>query len=173
MKGKRKGRLDKRAATQPQTPLRSMLRSSSPLHSRVHSGLAALKSGDRNYLAEEIRQQFADSMDLDAAMVSEYPQENRWDYLLGDSESGKVIAVEPHSARTDQISVVISKRRAARVHLREHVIEQREVARWIWVASGNVDFSRMDRAMQRLMLEGIRFVGRQVRRKDLEELDGG
>jgi hypothetical protein len=158
------------AADQPQTPLRALLRSSSPLRPFVRDGLAAVERGHRDYLAAELRRDFADSLDLDAAMRTSHPEANRWDYLLGHHRSDCVIGVEPHSARTDQVSVVIAKREHARAQLRGHLREQGQVAAWIWVASGRVDFLQIDRVRRQLDSVGVHFVGGQLRVDELERI---
>lgn len=160
----------KKSEVSQRTPITSALQDGSLLEPLVRSGLGAVESAHRGCLAEEIRPSFADSLNLDAAMSGSYPQENRWDYLLGHEASGQVIGVEPHSARTDQVSVVIAKRVAAGGHLRDHLREGARVAKWIWVASGRVDFLFQDRVKRRLASEGIDFVGGQVKAKDLQGL---
>jgi hypothetical protein len=106
-------------------------------------------------------------------MREEHPQENRWDYLLGHCPSGEVVAVEPHSARQDQVSTVIDKRTAARNHLRDHLREGVSVSRWLWVASGDVHFADTERARRRLDQNGIQFVGRKILPKHLPNRPAG
>ncbi len=158
------------ATSEVQTPIRAALRPESRLQVAVRDGLGAVESGHRDYLEEKIRTQFADSLELDAAMADAYPQDNRWDYLLGHAPSGCVIAVEPHSAKSDQVSTVIAKRTKAQAHLREHLRPGAKIAEWIWVASGRVDFSPFDRIKRQLDEKGIRFVGGQMKQKDLSAL---
>lgn len=76
-------------------------------------GLGAIKVAHRGYFEIAVRPAFADSLDLDEALKQGHEQENRWDYLLGHSPSGDVVAVEPHSAKPDEITTVIKKRSAA------------------------------------------------------------
>lgn len=152
------------------TPLRAALRPESSLQASVKDGLGAVQSAHRGYLAEELRSQFGDSLELDEAVRREHQRSNRWDYLLGHSPSGAVVGVEPHSAHTSEVRVVIAKRRAAMDHLRGHLRDGTRVAMWIWVASGRVDFLPFDRAKRRLDEAGITFVGTQVKAKDLSPL---
>jgi len=79
----------------------------------------------------------------------------------------KVIAVEPHSAKQDQISRVIEKRRQARDQLKAHLLPGARVTQWLWVASGSVQFADTEKARRLLDQNGIEFVGRQVRAKHL------
>ncbi len=157
-------------ADQAQTPLRAALTSNSALRSKVADGLAAVADSDRKFVSTDVRTHFADSLALDSAMESEHAQDHRWDYLLGHAASAALVGVEPHSAKTDQISTVIAKKQAARTQLQPQLRPGKKVRLWIWVASGNVAFAPFDRAMRRLAEAGITFAGREVRAKHLESL---
>jgi hypothetical protein len=71
--------------------------------------------------------------------------------------------IEPHTASDHEINVVVAKRRHAIEYLRNHFQQGHRIAKWFWVASGAVGFSRMDRARRRLDQNGIQFVGRVLR----------
>jgi hypothetical protein len=144
------------------TPVRRALQATSPLLSQVRDGLEAVKRKDRSYLAQDVRRAFADSLDLDAALQEKHPEENRWDYLLGHAPSEEVIGVEPHSAKQDEISTVIAKKKAAKAQLAEHLQSRKRVARWLWVASCKVHFADTEKARRLLDQNGIEFVGRRV-----------
>lgn len=96
------------------TPVRGALAEDSTLQPHVKDGLGAVRSAHKAYFAEAIRPAFADSIDIDEALQGGHEQENRWDYLVGHAASGAVVAVEPHSAKDDEVSTVIAKRTAAR-----------------------------------------------------------
>lgn len=153
--------------TPRETPIRSSLESGSSLRNGIEDGIRALQRAHRQYLATDIRESFADSLDLDKAMQEDYDQENRWDYLLGHTQSATVIGLEPHSARHDQITTVIQKRAAARQQLRGHLKDGVRVTVWLWVASGRVHFADTERARRRLDQSGIEFVGKRVLKKHL------
>jgi hypothetical protein len=147
------------------TPIRRSLLATSRLQPLVADGIQGLKREHHALIEEEIRAAFGDSLDIDEAFRPGHEQENRWDYLLGHHESGKLVALEPHSAGNKEISVVIEKREAARRHLRDHLRPGVIVSEWFWVASGNVDFRPLDKAITRLNQHGIRFVGKKFLRK--------
>lgn len=89
------------------TPIRSVLMSTSTLRDKVKDGLGAVETTHRGYLDKKICTDFADSLALDEALKEgEHSQANRWDYLLGHTPSAKIIGLEPHSAKTDQVSTV-------------------------------------------------------------------
>ncbi len=144
------------------TPVRSALNPTSPLQAKVADGLSAVNTAHRRCLDAGVRTDFADSLDLDDALRAEHPEENRWDYLLGHKPSGEVIALEPHSAKSDQVSTVIAKRRAAMEQLAGHLRAGARVSRWLWVASGRIHFADTEKARRELDEKGIEFVGNQV-----------
>lgn len=156
-----------RKKTVKKTPIRDALTDSSILQSRVHDGIAAMENSHRVYLAVDIRGGFGDSLDMDTSLQPAHPAENRWDYLLGHTPTRKLIAVEPHSAKEDQVSTIIRKRTAAKQQLVPHLKAGRRVDKWIWVASGSVQFSAFDKQIRRLDENGIEFAGKQVQAKHL------
>lgn len=149
------------------TPIRSALRKESTLLPLVVDGLGAVKNAHRDYFDAAIRQAFADSLDLDKAMQLGHEQANRWDYLLGHASSGNVVAVEPHSAKQDEITTVIKKRIAARKQMKDHLRDGARVTKWLWVASGRVHFANTEKARLRLDQHGIEFVGAKVTARHL------
>lgn len=129
--------------------------------------MGAVKRVDRDRFDAGIRADFADSLELDEAVRQDRDRENRWDYLLGHAPSDEVVAVEPHSARQDHVTKIIKKRAAARDQLREHLRDGARVAKWLWVASGEVQFADTDRARRQLDQHGIEFVGTRVMARHL------
>lgn len=109
-------------------PVRAALESSSSLVQHVQNGLGALDRSHRHLIAKDVGSEIGDSLDLDAALQPNFPNDHRWDYLLG--HSGKVVGLEPHSAKEDQISTVIDKRKAARDHLKTHLKPGAQVHAW-------------------------------------------
>ncbi len=149
------------------TPVREAIKDHSAILQFVQDGIGAVKRIHRRYLADDIRPKFGDSLDLDAALQQDHPEENRWDYLLGHTASTQVVGVEPHSAKQDEITTIINKRRAAKQHLAAHLKPGARVSKWIWVASGKVHFADTEKARRRLDQDGIEFAGAQVLAKHL------
>lgn len=145
------------------TVLSNALNPKSHLRGAVRPGLQALKKDHaRNLLHESIKSRFTDSIDLDESLRGSAPGEHRWDYLIGDGTSLSVIAVEPHSAHSSEVSVVIEKRNAALTHLRPHLRTGARIAAWYWVSSGPVNFLRYEKTLLQLEQHGIKFVGRTL-----------
>ena len=146
----------------PKTPVRVALLVDSPLRFLVVDGLGAVNAAHRDCFEGAIRRDFSDSLDLDEALQEGHEQENRWDYLLGHSPSGELVAVEPHSAKQDEITTVIKKRAAAREQLKSHLRDGVRIVKWLWVASGKVHFADTERVRRLLDQNGIEFVGTKV-----------
>jgi hypothetical protein len=159
----------KRSGRIPTTPLRAALRETSRLQALVHNGLSALKSADKVRFDRDVRDRLSDSLDLDDAMNQDvaYKDSHRWDYLVGDSHTHSVLAVEPHSAKSDEVSRVIEKRTAACEQLIPHMRPGATVAAWLWVASGSVQFADTPKERRRLDQAGITFVGKRIMMKHL------
>ena len=149
------------------TPVRAALDEKSALHSNVRDGLGAIDRAHHPKFDPAIRSGFGDSLDLDAAMQPQHPTANRWDYLLGHTPSGEIVAVEPHSAESHEVKVVIAKRKAALEQLRPHLRNGARVAAWIWVASGKNQFADTEKARRLLDQSGIEFVCPTVLAKHL------
>jgi hypothetical protein len=144
--------------------LTTALKSGSSLQPEIRPGLDALIKADRQLVAESERPKVGDSLDLDAATVQEFPNDHRWDYLLSVPAASRIIGVEPHSAKDSEIRVVIAKKSAAVVYLRDHLVSPHRIAAWYWVCQGAVGFSRMERARRILDQAGIEFAGRALRK---------
>lgn len=149
------------------TPIRKALRHGSTLKAHVRDGLGAVQNKDRGYIDESLRPTFDDSLELDAALQKGREQENRWDYLIGYGTPGTVVGLEPHSATTGEVSVVIKKRKAALQQLRPHLTANARVTAWFWVASGRIDLVPYEKKKLQLEQEGITFIGKALQKKHL------
>jgi hypothetical protein len=138
--------------------VRGALRAHSSLRSHVRNGRQAIERRDRGCINAGSR--VTESLYLDEALRNQFPQAHRWDYVV--STAAGLFGVEPHSAKTDQISVVMSKQKWALARMREHLLTDRNVQRWFWVASGFVAFHDTGKARRLLNQRGIEFVGRCV-----------
>jgi hypothetical protein len=87
--------------------------------------------------------------------------------LLGHAPSAEVVAVEPHSAKQDEVTTVIRKKRAALDQLKDHLRDGARMAKWLWVTSGKVHFADTEKTRRLLDEKGIEFVGTRVYAKHL------
>jgi hypothetical protein len=145
------------------TYLMEALTKESRLRDLVEHGMGAFARVDLNLLAMDQRRRIGDSLDLDAASQDEYPEANRWDYIVSVPDLAVFAGIEPHSAKDSEIRVVISKKNHATEYLRHHLQEGYRITKWFWVCHGTVSFSKMDRARRSLDQNGINFVGRVLR----------
>jgi hypothetical protein len=143
--------------------LKTALTEGSLLKPYVKVGIGALENADIRLIAADQRPKIGDSLNLDDAMKHDFPNANRWDYLISVSSVNKIVGVEPHSARDSEISVVIAKKNQAVTFLIDHLPPKHRVAQWFWVSHGAVRFSAMERARRLLDQNGIAFEGRLLR----------
>jgi hypothetical protein len=142
--------------------LATALHKDSSLRRHLKTGAGAISPIDIKLIAESERSKIGDSLDLDTAAQEEFPEANRWDYIMSLPTLSQIIGIEPHTARDSEISVVIAKKKHARQYLRSHFQDGYHVRKWLWVSHGTVGFSRMDRARRLLDQNGIEFVGRHL-----------
>jgi hypothetical protein len=151
-----------------QTTIRKAMKQTSPLQQRVENGLGAMKKAHKARIDSALQAKFDDSLDIDEAFREGHEQENRWDYLLGYMQEDKVIALEPHSAKDDEVATVIRKRAAALAQMKDHLEPDARISSWLWVASKDVDFANTEKTRIRLDSNGIRFVGKIVKARHLD-----
>lgn len=152
------------------TPTRRALKSASRLQALIRDGLEAIEKRDKKLIDTSLRGAFSDSLGLDEALREGNEQSHRWDYLLGIEELDVVVGLEPHGAKDREISVLIAKKRAALEQLRGHLNAGYRIAAWYWVQSSGGGFLDTERARRQADQEGITFVGRSLRTKDIEPL---
>ncbi len=150
-----------------QTPIRRALTRRSNLLPLVADGIQAIERGHRSYIDTALRADFSDSLEIDQNLKGGHEQQHRWDYLLGKASDGSIVGLEPHSAKTDQVSKVIKKREMALLQLQMHLKPTATVSKWFWVASGNVHFANTDKERRILDQNGIQFVGTKLMKKHL------
>ena len=149
------------------TLVRRALVPTSPLLALVQDGIGAVEKSHRDYIDPSLRSEFEDSLEIDASLKKGHEQENRWDYLLGHGPTTSMIALEPHSAKDEEVTTIIKKRRSAREQLQPHLNDGAKIVAWLWVASGKVKFAATEKAQRQLDQHGIKFVGTQLKRKHL------
>jgi hypothetical protein len=156
-----------KTARKKNTPVRGLLKPNSTLQPLVKDGLAAVERKHLAYIDAPLRPFFADSLEVDENLRKGREKQNRWDYLLGHAGANKVFGLEPHSAKTDEVSTVIDKVKAAKVQLADHLKTGMTVANWFWVASGTVQFPDTGKTTLLLAQNGVRFVGTRLLAKHL------
>jgi hypothetical protein len=151
-----------RRGTAKSGPISEFLVDDSSLRPEVRPGIQGLLEVDKSRLAMELRKQIGDSLNLDDVLKAAHPNDNRWDYLVGISQSNAVVAIEVHHANSDQVSVIIRKKIAAKSQLQSHTKSGFHIRKWVWISSGAVNILRLDKEKLRLAAAGIQLVGRTM-----------
>lgn len=132
-------------------------------------GLQAVKNRDRNCIAVNNPRQLTGSVDLDSALVSSYPNANRWDYAIGiarNRQADNVIWIEVHPANSHHVSEIISKAKWLRSWLRTNGRPLLELCgkkpELRWVTTGRVAFRKGSKPHLQLGKAGIQFPQRVV-----------
>jgi hypothetical protein len=117
----------------------------SALRHAIEPGMQAVRSVDAPCIATPLRSAFKDSLDLDTATRQAHKDDHRWDYLLGHTATGHVVALEVHPAETSEVTRVIAKRDASQKHMNLHLEPGAHIAAWYWAASAAPRSSRSRR----------------------------
>lgn len=149
----------------PPFKLTRALKKESALHGHVHIGAGAIARKHHQLIARDQIDRIGDSLDLDAATKLGREQEHRWDYLVSLPDSGKLVAIEPHTAADKEVRVIVQKKNNATRVLRDELRDGVRVTSWHWV-SGKVNFSRTGPDRRILDQNGIKFHGRLIRSLD-------
>ncbi len=98
------------------------------------------------------------SLDVDACVARLYPDENRWDYVLG--YDGKAYFVEIHPAQTSEISIVLKKLQWLKDWLNGKAsainqLKAKERTPFYWVQSGKFNILKTSRQYRELVNAGL------------------
>lgn len=143
--------------------LKLSLKTTSSLRDEIRLGLDALTREHRSLIAESERTRVEDSLDFDNAVRAEHGQENRWDYIVSVPGGLGLVGIEPHSASTAEVSVVIAKKTFTANYLRAHLVPGHSISTWLWVSKGRANFARLEAVRRRLSKNGIEYRGKLIR----------
>jgi hypothetical protein len=93
------------------------------------------------------------SVDIDGHLVDIYPQENRWDYVVGYKETAEFIEIHP--ASTSNIEEMIKKYRWLVKWISGATPLNTIPRQYHWVASGKIAILPGSSQKRRLIQEGI------------------
>jgi hypothetical protein len=97
------------------------------------------------------------SVDIDTSTLQKYPQANRWDYLF--SYEGKVYFVEVHSAKTDDVSVVLKKLNWLKEWLNTEAPEIKKLKAnqpYFWIQSNKFDIPKTSKQYRIIAQNGLK-----------------
>lgn len=99
-------------------------------------GLQAMGSNSTHVQAEDKRC-LSGSVDIDNCTKSLYPNDSRWDYVIGYDE--KAYFVEVHPADTGNVDEMIKKAKWLRSWLNKHSSELTQIETMYWIPSGRTN----------------------------------
>lgn len=139
------------------------------LADNLKPGLQALRRNDRNAVSIEDSRKLSGSIDIDKALESEYPNENRWDYCIGvrrTTHSDSIVWVEVHPANSRSVSDMLAKAKWLKSWLTSSGKPLRVLCPGRldlrWVPTGRVGFPRGSRQSKSLAQAGIGFPERRI-----------
>lgn len=125
------------------------------------SGLQALRDADRIHVNSENPRTLAGSVDVDAALRSQYPVAARWDYVVagrqGEAEYLHWIEVHPASS-TGNVKELEKKLEWLAAWLKDQPLATYPRC-FVWVASGRCTLHQHSRELKRLAGKGLLFRG--------------
>lgn len=132
----------------------------------LQEGLGAVRNVDRDRLRCSSPRRIRGSVNLDEGMRLVYPNDPRWDYVIGLSKGAhgdQLVWLEVHPASSRHVDEVLDKLRWLKNWLDRDAAALRDLpAHFYWVATGSVAFRRGSREEKRIAQQGIRFPGKQL-----------
>ena len=136
---------------------RSAIEKTPPLAKALKPGLRALGNNSGKIRPSD-SSRCEGSVDIDATVKAQYPEDSRWDYALG--YGGKTYFVEVHTAKTDEVSSVLKKLQWLKDFLARDAPElNQEPKSFHWVASGKVAILPNSPQARQLAQKGIKIIG--------------
>lgn len=128
------------------------------------SGLQALSKFFRAKIQATDTNKLGGSVDLDECVKHIYPNENRWDYILG--YSGMAYFIEFHSANTGEVSVMLNKLSWLKNWLHTHAPEINKIkatqSAFIWIQSNGNHILKNSSQERRIAQAGLRPVSKLI-----------
>lgn len=122
-------------------------------------GLQAMKNYSIKVQAADTKQ-LTGSVDIDKAVKEKYPQDARWDYVVGYQQY--VYFVEVHSAETSEVKTVLAKLKWLKDWLRTQAQElvkmQSPADSFVWIPSGRMGILPNSPQAMRLNQSGLKLV---------------
>lgn len=131
---------------------------------RFCQGLQALQAGDRKQIIVEKPRCIVGSVNIDNCLKSQYPGHSRWDYAVGYKLVNKkqeiIFWIEIHPAHDKAIDEVIKKREWLSKWLMGEGKALRGLeARYLWISSGDTQFTPRPLQSKKLADSKILYVG--------------
>jgi hypothetical protein len=126
-------------------------------------GLQALDRKYSSYVTAENTALLDGSVDIDSALIDQYPEDNRWDYAIG--YEGKAYFVEIHPAATKDVDTMLKKVIWLKNWLKEAAPELKKISvrdEYYWIPSGSCHLLPSASLSRKLSQERIRLMYRPM-----------
>lgn len=128
----------KSTATPRISPFKTAVGNCDEIKDELKSGLSALKS-DSKFVKTANPKLIEGSVDIDGAVKKLYPEDARWDYVVGYND--EAVFIEVHPAATSNVSEMVSKVKWLKSWLDSKAQDLRELNKskvYYWIPSGGV-----------------------------------
>lgn len=125
--------------------------------------LNALSKAHQNSIIPSNPNMIAGSVNIDAALQSAYPNDNRWDYAIGfriTNQDDKAFFVEFHRAKADEVPRVLQKKQWLECWMQGKPVDNLQPRRFVWVSSGGIKIPPNSRHRRILSMNGLQLVRR-------------
>ena len=129
----------------------------------LNTGLDALNKAHKNSIIISYHKKITGSVNIDAALQSAYPNENRWDYAIGyriSKQEDKVFFAEFHRAIVSEVELVLQKKKWLMSWMRGKPLDDLLQRRFVWVSAGGKNIPTNSPQMRNLNTNGIQLVRR-------------
>jgi hypothetical protein len=129
----------------------------------LRNRLDALTSAHQSSIHTTNPNRITGSVDIDAALQSAYPNDNRWDYAIGcyiSNQEDKVFFVEFHRAIVEEVLLVLKKKQWLERWMYDKPINNLRKRKFIWVSAGGINIPSNSPQIRNLNTHGIQLVRR-------------
>jgi hypothetical protein len=126
------------------------------LHLQIQ--LNALSKAHQNSIIVNNLKKITGSLNIDVALQSSNPHDNRWDYAIGyliNSNEDKGFFVEFHKAIVDEVNIVIKKKQWLVTWMRGKQIDNLLQKVFVWVSSGGINIPENSPQRRIINMNGI------------------
>ena len=124
----------------------------------LQAQLDAVSKAQQNSIIVKNRKKITGSVNIDVALQSSNPHDNRWDYAIGyriNSQEDKAFFVEFHKAIVDEVNLVIKKKQWLVNWMRGKQIDNLLQKVFVWVSSGGNNIPENSQHRRIININGI------------------
>lgn len=125
----------------------------------IEHGLAAFEERDKSKINCRDTRKITGSIYLDRDLQSEFPDDNRWDYIVGygSADNEKVWFIEVHPAISSEVEIMVEKTCWLKNWIEHRAVEFKKInSGMFWVASGKVHIQKHVALLKQLSKLGVK-----------------